>query len=133
MCVWDSAYYVDWERTVIPRVPDGFPSKVTGSRLELLFDDIARAVEEGSLKKALRLADCACRMAPANPTCRLVHARLLIRLGAAEEAAERLRNREEPDAVVTRGEAFCAQGLRDDAAAICEKLLWRFAVGSVEN
>lgn len=94
---------------------------------------MARAVEEGRLQEALRLADCTCRVAPANPTCLVVHAQLLIRLGAVSEAAERLRGRDEPDAIVARGEALCLQGAMDDAAASVEMLLRRFAVDSVEN
>ncbi|MGP0074275.1 MAG: glycosyltransferase [Bryobacteraceae bacterium] len=94
---------------------------------------MARAVEQGRPKDALRLADCACRIAPANPTCRLVHARLLIQLGGASEALDRLRGREEPEAVVTHAEALCLQGLLDDAAASVEGLLRRFAVDAVEN
>ena len=108
-------------------------SKARGSRLEALFGDISRAIEEGRLEAALRMADCACRVAPENPTCLLLHARLLIRLGAVSEAAELLEGRGEPDAIVARGEALCAQGLFDTAAASCEMLLRRFAVDSVEG
>jgi len=109
------------------------PSKAGGSRLEALFGDISLAVEEGRLQAALRLADCACRAAPKNPTCLLLYARLLIRLGAVSEAAERLQGRGEPEAIIARGEALCAQGLFDTAATSCEMLLRRFAVDSVEG
>jgi GT2 family glycosyltransferase/glycosyltransferase involved in cell wall biosynthesis len=118
---------------VIARIQGLSPSEVGGSRLQSLFAGIANAVEEGRLKEALRLADCACRNAPANPTCHLIHARLLMRLGSASEAIARLRGREEPDAIVARAEALCVQGALDDAAASTEGLLRRFAVDSIEN
>ncbi len=119
---------------MIPRSQGPFPSEAGASRLESLFGDMARAVEEGRLKDAIRLADCTCRIAPANPTCLLVHAQLLMRLGDASEAAERLRGRNEPDAMVARGEALCMLGAFDDAAAASvEMLLRRSAVDSVEN
>ncbi len=104
-----------------------------GSRLETLFGDIAQAVSEGRLEAALRLADCACRIAPEDATSLLVYARLLIRLGAAAEAADRLRARQEPGLVLARAEALFAQDLFLDGAAACESLLARFAVGSVAN
>lgn len=103
------------------------------SRLEILFGDISRAVGEGRLEAALRLADSACRLAPEDVTCLVVHARLLIRLGEASDAADRLRGREEPDAVLAHAEALCAQGLVDGAAAACEMLMSQCAVDSIEN
>ena len=111
----------------------GGVSHGTGSRLEVLFGDISRAVGEGRLEVALRLADCACRAAPEDVTCVVVYAQLLIKVGAAGEAVDRLEGRQEPDAVLVRAEALCAQGLFDDAAIACGMLLSRRAVDSFEN
>lgn len=118
---------------MLPRSHGPFPLESEASRLELLFSGVARAVEEGRLKDALRLADCTCRVAPANPTCLVLHAELLIRLGAPAEAIERLRGRNEPDAIVARGQALCTQGAFDDAAASVEMLLRHSAMDSVES
>jgi GT2 family glycosyltransferase/glycosyltransferase involved in cell wall biosynthesis len=118
---------------VIPRTWGLFPSQVEASRLQSLFSSIGTAVDEGRLQEALRLADCARRISPADPTSNLVHARLLIRLGAASEAAERLRYRAEPEAIAARAEALYMDGAFDDAAASIEDLLRRLAVDSVEN
>ena len=115
-------------RTQVPLFPNA-----DASRLESLFSGMASAVEEGRLNEAVRLADCSCRIAPANPTCRVVHARLLIQLGASSEALERLGSLDEPDAVVARSEAFCLQGSADKAAASIEKLLLRYAINSVDG
>jgi len=82
----------------------------SGSRLHALFRDISRAVDEGRLESALSLADCACRIAPEDTTCLLVYARLLIKLGAASEAAERLQARQDSEGVLARAEALCALG-----------------------
>jgi GT2 family glycosyltransferase len=115
---------------------DSEPKAVTnasGSRLHTLFREISQAVDKGRLKSALRLADCACRIAPEDTTCLLVYARLLIKLGAASEAAERLQSRQDPDGVLARADALCALGLFDEAAATCEMLLWRFAADAIEN
>jgi GT2 family glycosyltransferase/glycosyltransferase involved in cell wall biosynthesis len=117
----------------MPRTQSLLPLRIETSRLEGLFAGMASAVEEGRLKDAFRLADCTCRIAPANTTCRVVHARLLIEAGAASEAAERLRGLDEPDAVLARAEGLCAQGCLEDAAASVEDLLRRLAVDSVEN
>jgi GT2 family glycosyltransferase/glycosyltransferase involved in cell wall biosynthesis len=102
-------------------------------RLQVLFRDIARAVDEGRLEEALRLADCTCRIAPEDSTCLLVHSRLQIKLGAALEAAERLKARQDSEGMLARAEALCVLGLFDDAAAVYELLLRRFAADSVEN
>jgi len=111
----------------------GRVSQGTESRLEVLFGDISRAVGEGRLEVALRLADCACRAAPEDLTCVVVYAQLLIKVGAAGEAVDRLEGRQEPDAVLVRAEALCAQGLLDDAASACGMLLSRRAVDSFES
>jgi GT2 family glycosyltransferase/glycosyltransferase involved in cell wall biosynthesis len=101
------------------------------SRLELLFDEVASAIDSGQFAAALRLADRARRLAPHNPLCNVLYAQLLIMLGAAAEAANLLQGQSDPEAVVTRGEAFRAQGLLQPASECCVDLLHRFAVDSV--
>jgi GT2 family glycosyltransferase len=108
-------------------------SPSVGVSLGRLLADIARAVDQGHLKAALRLADSARRYAPANPTCLLLHAKLLIRLGVGSEAAERLRGHSEPEAVLARAEALYLQQLCSEADACFETLLRRYAVNSVEG
>ncbi|MBV8362792.1 MAG: glycosyltransferase [Deltaproteobacteria bacterium] len=103
------------------------------SRLQELLDEVSRAVEEGRYDAALRSADCAVRIAPDHPACLLIQTRLLVRLGAASEAIQRLRGREEPEVIVARGEALCTLGWTGDAAACCEMLLRRRAVDSVDG
>jgi GT2 family glycosyltransferase len=85
------------------------------------------------LEAALRLADCACRIAPDDPACVLLHARLLMQLGAASEAAERLRDRQEPECIAARADALCALRSWDEAAASCQVLLRQRAVEELEN
>ena len=115
-----------------PPQPLSRPSVGSG-RLGRLFTDISCAVDQGHLRAALRLADCARRSAPANPTCVLLHAKLLIRLGVGSEAAERLRGRKEPEAILARAEALYLQRLFHEAEACVETLLRRHAVNSVEG
>jgi GT2 family glycosyltransferase/glycosyltransferase involved in cell wall biosynthesis len=85
------------------------------------------------LEAALRLADCACRIAPNDPACILLHARLLTQLGSASEAAERLRDREEPECIIARADALCALRSWDESAASCQVLLRQRAVDELEN
>jgi GT2 family glycosyltransferase len=115
---------------VLQRSQGLFPSK---SHLETLFTSVGAAVEQGRLREALRIADRACRIAPGNLSCRLVHARVLLQVGAASEVIDLLRGSEEPDAIVARAEAFHMRGALDDAIGCVESLLRRFAVDSVEN
>lgn len=107
--------------------------KVRSSRLEGLFGDISRAIGEGRLKAALRLADCACRHAPEDTTCLLVHGRLLARTGAISEAARKLQGRQDRDGLLAHSELLFAQGSFDGAAFALKRLLSRFAVDSFEN
>jgi GT2 family glycosyltransferase/glycosyltransferase involved in cell wall biosynthesis len=118
---------------MIPGTQVPLRSEAKAGRLESLFAQMARAVDAGRLKEAVRFADCTCRIAPDNPTCRVLHARLLIQLGAPSRAVEQLRGRDEPDAVLARGEALFELGRLDEAAATVESLLRRFAVNSVDG
>jgi GT2 family glycosyltransferase/glycosyltransferase involved in cell wall biosynthesis len=118
---------------VTARTQGLFPSEATESHLQALFAGIGTAVEQGRLMEAVRLADSVCRIAPSNPTCRLVHARLLMQTGAVGQAIERLRGRDDPEAVLTRAEALLLRGSPDDARACVENLLHRYAVDAVEN
>lgn len=114
--------------------PQGlFCAQAKASRLESLFASTACALEEGRLNDAVRLADSTCRLAPENPTCRLLHARLLLRLGATCKALEQLRGREEPEAKVARGEALFLEGSFDEASTSVESLLRQYAVNCVEG
>lgn len=121
------------KQAVISCVEAAFRPEAEGRRLEELFGNISHAIEKGRWETALRFADCARRIAPDDLICLLLHARLLMQLGSVSEAAELLRDRQEPEAMVAHGEALCAQGLPNDAAAACEMLLWRRAVDSVEG
>ena len=112
---------------------DYLPRKSGTSRLESLFAEVSLAIEMDRLQAALRLADCACRIAPEDATCLLVHARLLTRLGREAEAVQRLSGRQEPEIIAARGIALCAQGLTGEAAPLCESLLSRFAVDAVKD
>lgn len=118
---------------MLPCIPQRFPSEGAANRLRSVFAEIETAVEQRRLRDALRLADRACRLAPADRTCSLVNARVLLKAGAASEAIECLRGRDEPEAIVTRGEALHMLGKLDDAAASAEYLLRRFAADTVEN
>jgi GT2 family glycosyltransferase/glycosyltransferase involved in cell wall biosynthesis len=118
---------------VIVRVKADPKPEAERRRLEGVFGELTRAIGEGRLEAALRFADCAHRIAPDHLYCLLLHARLLVQLGDASAAAEMLRDREEPEAIVAHGEALCAQGLYDDAADAWEALVWRRAVDSVEG
>jgi GT2 family glycosyltransferase/glycosyltransferase involved in cell wall biosynthesis len=118
---------------VIPHAEGAFRRKAGRSRLEAFFGDVSHAIEGGRLEAALRLADCACRIAPDDPACILLHARLLMQLGAASEAAERLRDREEPECIAARAEALCALRSWDEAAASCQVLLRQCAVDELQN
>lgn len=108
-------------------------SKESGSRLEVLFTAVAQATEDGDLRLAFRMADCALRIAPEDVTCLLVLTRLLIRLGQAEEAAQRLVDRQEPVLIITRGLALCELGRLIEAADLCNELLRQFALDAVEG
>jgi GT2 family glycosyltransferase/glycosyltransferase involved in cell wall biosynthesis len=110
-----------------------FSPRSTASHIELLLRDVSRAVEHGSFTEALRLADRARRLTPRDISCIVLCARLLILLGSASEAIELLNDREDPEAIVTRGEAFCSLGLWDDASACCDSALRKFAVDSVQS
>jgi len=112
---------------------DGGAPKATGTRLEELFGGISRLISEGRHDAALRLADCARRIAPEDSNCLLVYGRLLIRLGAMAEAAELLRDCQNPDCQLTYAEGLAGQGLWDEAASICQGLLARFALDSLES
>ena len=112
---------------------DADPVDTVETPLERLLGDVARAIENSQLPAALRLADRARRLAPRDPIFVLLCARLLIMLGRPSEALGLLENREEPGAMVHRGEAFCSLQLWDDASSVCNLLLHRFAVDSVEG
>lgn len=103
------------------------------SRLEVLFAEISRAVERDQLREALRLADCACRIAPEDSTCLLIYSRLLLEHGLTAEVIERLKGRQEPSLMVARGMALSLRGLTKDAAILCEMLLSKFALDAVDN
>lgn len=103
------------------------------SRLAALLGDTARSVGEGRLRAALRTADSACRIAPDDATCLLVHAKLLTQTGSALEALDRLRGRDEPELLLAHAEALLALGHYGDAAEICRMLLSRHALDSIEN
>jgi GT2 family glycosyltransferase/glycosyltransferase involved in cell wall biosynthesis len=118
---------------VIRHIEAALQPEAEGSRLAGLFASISIAVDEGRWEAALRLADCACRFVPDDAVPLLLHARLLTRLGAASEAAQRLHGRQEPDAILAHGEALCVQGLLNEAAECCEMLLWRRAVDSLNG
>jgi GT2 family glycosyltransferase/glycosyltransferase involved in cell wall biosynthesis len=106
--------------------------KGKGSRLEALFSDISRAIGEGRLETAIRLADCACRHAPEDTTCLLVHGRLIACTGVISQATSRLRGGQDRDGLLAYAELLCAQGSSDGASAV-KALLSRFAVNSFEN
>jgi GT2 family glycosyltransferase/glycosyltransferase involved in cell wall biosynthesis len=103
------------------------------SRLEGLFSGISAFIEANDLTAALRLADCASRIAPDDAQCTLVHARLLIKLGLPHEALRRLLNRREPEAIVER--AFALHLMRSDREAVelCETLLASVALDSLSR
>src|SRR5215469_9995157 len=101
--------------------------------LKPLFDEVAHAVERGSISQALRLADRARRIAPLNATCAVLHSRLLLRDGKPAEALEELERRSDPESSVIRCEAYAALGDWQKAAETCGDLLQSFAVDRVEN
>ena len=109
------------------------PADTLETPLERLLSDVARAVENSQLPAALRLADRAWRMAPRDPIAVLLCARLLVMLGRAPQALGLLKNREEPEAIVLRGEALCSLQLLDEASQACRRLLHKFALDSVEG
>jgi GT2 family glycosyltransferase/glycosyltransferase involved in cell wall biosynthesis len=110
-----------------------FRHKSGVGRLGILIAEISQALEQGRLLDAFRLSDCACRIAPEDATCLLIHAKLLTRIGKGAEAALRLSGRTEPALMVARGLALCQQGLFDEAAPIGEWALSRFAVDTLDG
>jgi GT2 family glycosyltransferase/glycosyltransferase involved in cell wall biosynthesis len=117
-------------------IAPGISTPSSGNRethLECLLKDVAREAAGGRFSAALRLADRARRLAPQNPFCAVLCARLLLQVGRAPEAVELLKGQEEPEAVVARGEAFCSLGQWDQASACCDSLLSGFAVDAVED
>lgn len=111
-----------------------FPSSEAKRTLvETLLHEVAREVEQGSLSQALRVADRARRLAPGEPTCRILCSQLLIQLQRPSEALDLLCGIDEPEAIVARGEALCLLGRWSDAAECCELVLRRFAVDAVES
>ncbi len=103
------------------------------TRLAALFRSAAAAIEAGRYPLAERLADSARRFAPADATAVRLHSRLLLKLGAIRAAGELLLGREEPESVVLRAEAALAAGSPELAQQLCESLLSRFAVDTVEH
>jgi GT2 family glycosyltransferase/glycosyltransferase involved in cell wall biosynthesis len=101
--------------------------------LEALIQDAVRAIDEGRITAALRFVDRAGRIGPNDLTSLLLHARLLLRLGKPSQAAERLRFRQEPEAISVRAEALFAAGSWQEAGAYCEMLLERYAVDGVQD
>jgi GT2 family glycosyltransferase/glycosyltransferase involved in cell wall biosynthesis len=101
------------------------------SRLEGLFSGISAFIDENDLVPALRLSDCASRIAPEDAQCALVHARLLIELGFARDALRHLLNRREPEAIVERAFALHLMRFDREAVELCETLLAGFALESV--
>lgn len=112
---------------------DAAPVDTLETPLGRLLSDVARAIENSQLPVALRLADRARRLAPRDPIFVLLCARLLVMLGRPSQALGLLENREEPEAIVFRGEALCSLQLWDDASSACSLLLHKFAVDSVEG
>jgi GT2 family glycosyltransferase/glycosyltransferase involved in cell wall biosynthesis len=99
-----------------------------GGHLLPLLSDITAAVHDGRLVAALRLADRAARVAPQDPTVRLLHARLLLRNGCAAEAENFLQDARDPEALATRADALCQLGRMEQAAGLCSELLRHYAV-----
>jgi GT2 family glycosyltransferase/glycosyltransferase involved in cell wall biosynthesis len=117
-------------RAIVPGSTE-FKPMAAPSRFESLFDEMAVSIERGQIASALRLADRARRIAPCNPLCHVLNAQLLILSGAPRQAVELLQGKSDPEAIVTRGQAFQAQGLLGQASECCLDLLRRFAVDSV--
>lgn len=103
------------------------------SRLALLFRRTSMAIESGRYDSAARIAESAWRFAPLNPTALLLHCRLLLKVGAAREAVDLLRDRDDPRSLTVLGEAACAARLFDIAHQACQSLLRGFAVDAVEG
>src|SRR5579859_5269296 len=101
----------------------GAPSPSQESRLGVVLSGLSLAADKGELSTALRLADRARRLAPNDPTIRLIEARLLLRSGAAARAADRLADLDEPGALALRAESLSALGDLPAAAELVRNLL----------
>ena len=114
-------------------LPAPSPAAAGGSSLEPLFAGIADALERQDLTLALRLADRARRIAPADVHCRLLYARILIRCGQAGDALAYLTDEKAPDVLLARGMALLALKRLDKAREACNSLLARYCVDAVEG
>lgn len=101
------------------------------TRLSLLFDRIALAVQQRQCWSAFKLADSARRFAPQNPTAILLHSRLMVEVGAAREALFALQGRDDADGLVLQVEAACKAGMQQKANLFGRSLLARFATDAV--
>ncbi len=103
------------------------------SNLSVLFDRVATAIEHGHYRSAIKLADSARRYAPQNSTAILLHSRLMLEMGAAREALDALRERDDAESLMLQTEAACKAGLPREAGRFGQSLLARFAADSVEG
>ncbi len=103
------------------------------SRLEHLLEELLAATERGDIPGALRLSDAARRIAPADPTTAVVHARLLMRLGHFERALELLAQYKSPNAMAVLAEVLCHMGRHLEASSLCGLLLAKHSVDCVES
>lgn len=110
-----------------------FRHKSGTGRLGNLFAEISQALEQDRVLEAVRLSDCACRIAPEDATCLLIHAKLLAGIGNCAEVALRLSGRKEPALMLARGLALCQQGLFHEAVPIRDWALSRFAVDALDG
>jgi GT2 family glycosyltransferase/glycosyltransferase involved in cell wall biosynthesis len=108
-------------------------SKSLNCNLELLLEQVARAIDRHDLPSALRLADRARRIASKNSSCILLYARLLIQSGLAEEALKHLTDKNDPNVLLARGMAFFELGFLDKASRYCSDLLKSLSVDAVEG
>lgn len=102
-------------------------------RFEGALREAAQEAALGNWKSASRLADYALRIAPDVPLVQLVCSRLFLRAGAAEQAAQCVDGREDPDALAIRAEALLVLGSSNESAILCQQLLARYALNAVET
>jgi GT2 family glycosyltransferase/glycosyltransferase involved in cell wall biosynthesis len=112
---------------------EGCRESTDENRLTAFFRDVSGAVEAGHFHTAMRFADAARRFVPQDLTANLIYARLLLRTGGGQAAADCLRGRPELEGRVLHAEAAFRAGLTEEAARCCSSLLLSFAVDSLGN
>ncbi|MGA2539708.1 MAG: hypothetical protein ABSF53_27115 [Terracidiphilus sp.] len=108
-------------------------SEPFGSNLESILGQVATAIDQHDLPKALRFADRARRIASKNSSCVLLYAQLLIKSGFSKEALNHLTDESDPNIVLARGMAFYELGLREEATQCCAELLKGYSVDAIEG